>query len=604
MRSIGSFPTIVTTRPGAWPLGLLGFDLLLAAALLLPPAAAAAQGRAGGYPGLVVARAELFDEDEILVDFHDEVLPEQVAELARRHGLTLALNSIHSAAEVLTRAVLPAGMRPEEVVRRLARDPLIEHVEREALHYAMLVPNDPRYAAQWHMRQIGMESAWNLARGHRVVVAVIDTGVSRVPDLAGVDWVAGYDFVDDDEDPADEMGHGTHVAGTIAQRTNNGLGVSGVAFEARIMPLRVLDARGMGKTGDIADAIRFAADHGAQVINMSLGGGARSAILADAVAYARRRGVVVVAAAGNSSEPRVSFPAAYAGVLGVAALDAQGEPTFYSNFGQGIDLAAPGGDTTVDRNRDGFPDGVMQNTIVPGKPREDDYPLLMGTSMASPHVAGAAALLVGEGVTDPSWVESLLQQTALPQGSRSGWSERYGHGRIDPRAALIRARLLRGPGPLLLALFLAWLLLRRLTRTDLLGQRPATGPLFWAALLMGSSGLFFLPWLTGWPHPLLGLLSEPLSSLGLVLGGPGWHLTPLLGSALLPLAASVLLSGHGTGVRLAAGLAVGFAGWLLWSTVLGQADLLWLPGRLLDRLWLAGNGLLALALAWLALKRS
>lgn len=572
--------------------------------LLLVALPLASQAQPLTPAGLLTAGTTLYDEDEILVDFQDDVEPAQVAELGRRHGIELKPNSVWSGAEVLTRAILRAGENPDAVVGRLRGDPLVEHAERDALYFATMVPTDPRWAAQWNMRMVGMERAWNLARGRKVVVAIIDTGVSPVPDLAGVDWVSGYDFVDDDEDPADEMGHGTHVAGTVAQRTNNGVGVSGVAFEARIMPLRVLNARGMGQTGDIADAIRFAADHGAQVINLSLGGGARSSILEDAVAHARRRGVVVVAAAGNESAPRVAFPAAYEGVIGVAALDGRGEPAFYSNFGSAIDLAAPGGDTRFDLNGDGFPDGVMQNTIVRGRPGADDYPLLMGTSMASPHVAGAAALLIGDGVTDPAWVEALLQQTAQRKQGRADRDDHLGHGRIDPGAALLRGRLLRGPGPLLLALLAAWLILRRLKRSDPLDIRPATGALFWLALLMGSSGLFFLPWLTGWPHPLLGLLSEPLSSLGLTLLGPRWHLTPLLGSALLPLAAILLLAGNRSGARLAAGLACGFAGLLLWDTVLGQADVLWLPGRLLDRLWLAANGLFCLLLTRLTLQRT
>jgi len=546
-----------------------------------------------------------WDADEILVDFHDDATQEQVAAFAARHGLRLTPNSIWSSAEVLTRAVLRPGEDPAAVVQRLANSPEVEFVERDGLYYAAWTPNDPKYPAQWNLRMVGMEAAWQQgAAGRGVTVAVIDTGVSPVPDLGQVDWTPGYDFVSDDEDAADEHGHGTHVAGTVAQSTDNARGVAGVAFEARIMPLRVLDASGRGQTGDIADAIRFAVDHGADVINMSLGGGGRSSILADAVAYAVRNGVVVVAAAGNESSPRVSYPAAYDGAVGVSAVDALGQPAFYSNWGAEVDLAGPGGATRHDRNGDGLLDGIMQNTIVPGRPGADDYPLFMGTSMAAPHIAGAAAVLIGAGVTDPRQVEALLQGTARRAADGKARDDRLGHGLVDVPAALSRVRLGRGLGSLLLALLAGALVLWRLRRRDKLVAGAARSPLLWGALVAGASGLFFLPWLLRLPHPIGGLLSEPIASWGLVLLGPGWHLTPLLGSALLPVALGILLAGSPRGARAAAGLALGFAGLLLWSAAGGHADVIWLPGRLLDRVWLLGHGLACLPLAYVLLKRS
>ena len=210
----------------------------------------------------------------------------------------------------------------------------------------------------------------------------------------------------------DDVGHGTHVAGTIAQSTHNKLGVAGVAFKASIMPLKVLSARGSGSMAAIAQAIRFAADNGARVINMSLGGPFPVGAIGSAVKYARGKGVTIVAAAGNDGRGKVGYPARYPGVIAVAATQFDEQTTFYSNWGAQVDIAAPGGNVRVDQNGDGKPDGVLQNTLVPGNTSKTDYLWFMGTSMASPHVAGVVALIVGAGVTKPDAVEEVLLDTA------------------------------------------------------------------------------------------------------------------------------------------------------------------------------------------------
>ena len=173
---------------------------------------------------------------------------------------------------------------------------------------ALFVPNDPMYDQQWGMQRVGLPRSSEVTCGRGATVAVIDTGVAcenhgeftRIPDLAGTRCLPGWNFVNDTAHANDDQGHGTHVAGTIAQTTNNQLGTAGVAFCATILPVKVLDARGSGSLADVAEGIRWAADHGADVINLSLGGDGHSKIMDQAVEYAHRRGVTVVCAAGNS----------------------------------------------------------------------------------------------------------------------------------------------------------------------------------------------------------------------------------------------------------------------------------------------------------------
>jgi serine protease len=289
-----------------------------------------------------------------------------------------------------------------------------------------------------------MPEAWTRNQGEGVVVAVVDTGVTPVEDLGGTELVPGWNFVDNSADTRDDHGHGTHVAGTIAQTTHNGVGVAGVAYRAKIMPIKVLSAGGSGSVAGIAEGIQWATDHGARVINMSLGGPFYSQVLAKAVRYAHERGVVVVCAAGNDGRGKVSYPAANAGALAVAATQFDETTTFYSNWGKEISVAAPGGNTRVDQNGDGVPDGVLQNTVTPGNIDKQDYLLFMGTSMASPHVAGVAALLVSAGVRDPHVVKTLLEQTAhRPTAYRGKRDPHYGAGIVDASAALAAAESLR-----------------------------------------------------------------------------------------------------------------------------------------------------------------
>ena len=545
---------------------------------------------------------------ELVVDFRDDESHTKIADLGKRLGVTfwpassyvdedeiylvdtgdtekvlaeLRANPDVEAADFDFVYGLPEDALPPE-------DEAIPDEDNVALHKGF--PNDPRFNEQWHLQQIHMMDTWKAAQGDGVIVAVVDTGVAKVPDLGGTEIVPGWNFVNNSADATDDHGHGTHVAGTIAQSTHNGLGVAGVAFRAKIMPIKVLSARGSGSVSGIAEGIRWAADHGAKVINMSLGGPMASSVLAKAVKYAHDHGVTVVCAAGNDGRGKVSYPAAYPGAIAVAATQYDETTTFYSNWGPQIDIAAPGGNTRVDQNGDGQPDGVLQNTIVPGDTSRNDYLWFMGTSMASPHVAGVAALLVGQGVIDPDKVEAVLKETARqPKMGQKDDKNRYGAGIVDAAAAVRKAQVDYGAGALGGALALAALLLIRLRRMGKLAMGLGAGG--FGALVVGASGLFFLPQL--WHVPAATILAH---------GFPAWEPAALGGvgawlfhSALAPVAAMLFLYGNPRGRRIAAGFALGVGANLLFAAFAGTVAI--------PALWLVANAIGALGAGYLSLRK-
>lgn len=351
-------------------------------------------------------------------------------------------------ADTFTRVPVFGGEAVEQALSRYQGRSDVLYAEPDYTAYAYMVPNDSYYNYQWNFDNattggIHTESAWDQTQGAGVTVAVIDTGVayenysiySQAPDLAGTLFVPGYDFVADETHPNDENGHGTHVAGTIAQSTNNSSGVAGIAYKASLMPVRVLNKSGSGSYSDVADGIRWAADHGADVINLSLGGPTPSSVLRDAVAYAYGKGVVVVAAAGNENTA-VGYPAAYDDyVIAVGATRYDETRASYSNYGSSLDIVAPGGDTSVDQNGDGYGDGILQQTFS-GNPRTFGYYFFEGTSMATPHVAGVAALVLAKGnATTPVQVRAALETTADDLGA-TGRDNYYGNGLLNAVAAL------------------------------------------------------------------------------------------------------------------------------------------------------------------------
>lgn len=359
----------------------------------------------------------------------------------------------------------PELVSQEALIASLNALPEVEYAETDAVLKASYIPNDPYYSPyQWNFPHVGSEAAWDVSRGVGVTVAVVDTGVAYenygskykiAPDLAGTSFVQGFDFVGSydrnrdgdyndrgdkkDTHANDENGHGTHVAGTIAQKTNNAYGTAGLAFESSIMPVRVLNAYGDGYTSWVASGIRFAADNGVRVINLSLGG-PDSQTLKDAVDYAIvEKGVIVVAASGNENTSTVSYPAAYPGVISVGAVGYDNVRAPYSNYGTGLTLVAPGGNLDQDLNGDGYGDGILQQTLVPlwsgaGNTKKFDFYFYEGTSMATPHVAAAAAILLSSGVAS-SDVDDRLTSTATDLGE-PGYDPEYGWGALNLAGAL------------------------------------------------------------------------------------------------------------------------------------------------------------------------
>lgn len=310
-------------------------------------------------------------------------------------------------------------------------------------------PNDPLFKFQWNLRAIQIPSAWAVSRGAGATVAVLDTGVAyedrgafrRAPDLAGARFAAGRDFVAGDAHPDDEprsggrRSHGTQIAALIAATAGNGLGGSGVAPEAAIMPVRVLRPDLSGSAQSIARGLRFAADHGADVANLSIAGPSRSRVLEDAVGYASAKGVTIVAAAGNDGAGSVSWPARYPEVIAVGAVSRDASRAYYSNQGSALDVVAPGGAGEAGDAGYGPPDGVVAQTLK-GGPAEFCFCFTASTSAAAAQVSGVAALLIASGrARSPAEVRAALSSSARDLGA-PGRDPEYGAGLVQARDAL------------------------------------------------------------------------------------------------------------------------------------------------------------------------
>ncbi len=434
-------PPDISTEPVPFQVAPEGTPIEGKVLLKLEPQAAI-QARSAELGANGVVETNISNLDQKLAEIGASDLEPVVEDVTEATGDTIETFSAESEEVVqLYSVTFDASADPVEVAEILEEDPTVEYAEPDypagitANPVAIPVnftPNDRYFNFQWNFKTVQAEAAWDKSTGSGTVVAIIDTGVDfNAPDLANTPRLPGYDFFNDDPDATDDQGHGTHVAGTVAQSTNNELGVAGLAFDAQILPIKVLGANGQGSYEAIIQGIYYAVDQGADVINMSLAGRAGSQALRDAVQYANDKGVVVVAAAGNSAGP-VEFPAAYDDfVIAVGATDFDNALTPYSNFGTQIDIVAPGGDIGADRNGDGFADGIIQQSFR--TPGQYTYLFFEGTSMASPHVAAAAALMRSRDQNlTPAQVKTILMQTAINLGDTS----RFGAGLLQARVAL------------------------------------------------------------------------------------------------------------------------------------------------------------------------
>jgi serine protease len=494
---------------------------------------------------------------EYVVDFRDDVEESTIASLLGSLGLSYQPTelSVETRIEVVS---LSGG----SALDQLRADGRVEAIEPHARVRAMFVPNDPMFDQQWHMTRIGAEQAWGLSIGRGVTVAVVDTGIAcedfgdfkKATDLNLTRCVDGYNFVKGGKHANDDHGHGTHVAGTIAQSTNNGVGVAGLAFGARLMPVKVLSANGWGTTTGVADGIRWAADHGAQVINLSLGGPRNSAVLQAAVNHARSRGALVVASAGNSGG-RVGYPGACEGAVGVSATDRNDSIAWFSSRGKGVDIAAPGV-------------SVVQQTICDrGRGGCEVFPAFNGTSMSSPHVSGVAAMLVGLGVTDPDALEKTLYATAKSIDDSDKGRANFGHGLLQASAATSRTVLVQ-----LLTRFAtliaSFLIALRWARKR--GSPRLANPGLWlGALVTGVGLLCFAPWFLSRDALWVDLLSRPFGEWDLLIGASLHRFLPLA-NVFLPLALALVFLRSKVMSPWAAGFSIGTGGYLASIAVLGQ----------------------------------
>lgn len=350
-----------------------------------------------------------FITNHMIVKFLDDTPRDRIDGIHKKMKCTIIDEN-----EELGFQVVQFKPKVERMMKRYSKLKEIDYVEPNYMYQASFTPNDTYFSYQYGPQKVQAPFAWDITQSNQTIkIAIVDTGVQmNHPDLVGK-LLPGYDFVNKDNSPDDGNGHGTHVAGIAAAVTNNSQGISGMAPLASILPVRVLDNNGSGLLSDVANGIIFAANQGAQVINLSLGSTQGATTLQNAINYAWNKGVVLVAAAGNDGVTTPNYPAYYNNVIAVASTDSADQKSSFSNFGTWVEVAAPG--------------SSILSTYTGSY-----YAYLSGTSMASPHVAGIAALLAAQGKNNVQIRNAILRTSDPIPGTGTYWV----YGRVNANRAV------------------------------------------------------------------------------------------------------------------------------------------------------------------------
>jgi len=387
-----------------------------------------------GIPGYV--------SRQLIVMFRPNVPPQEREFVLRRHNCTQIRTSPYAG---FTLVALPTLQSVRDTARQFSMEPSVLYAEPNYYRHAHLIPNDPYYNYQWHLPHMHTDWAWDLSTGTGVIVGLVDSGVAyrsaapyaQAPDLAGTLIIPGWDFVNGDANPDDDCGHGTHMCGSIAQTTNNSLGVAGVAFASTILAVKVMDSAGDVSVADEVDGIYYAVNNGANIINLSLGGPGVITTEQDAVIYAYGQGVTLFGSSGNIGSSVPEYPASYAECISAGAVQYDSTRPAYSNYGTELDLVTPGGNTSLDQNLDGLADGILQQTHDGIDFTAFAYYMKEGTSSACALASGVAALVLSKStsILSPLQVKNILESTAIDLGV-AGWDQYYGWGEINAYAAV------------------------------------------------------------------------------------------------------------------------------------------------------------------------
>jgi thermitase len=397
---------------------------VLAVLLLLPAPAAVS---AGEPDPPTTDEAASYATDQVLVGWRD---PARAALVARAHGLETGKALGLAEAPGLVKTM---GRPVEQVLAELRKDPNVAYAEPDYIFSVdtdgatEVSTNDPKLGEQYSLNRMRVRDAWSVTTGASNVIAVLDTGVQfNHPDLTGR-LLTGYDFVNSDTNASDDNGHGTWVSGIIAARANDGWGIAGISWSDKILPVKIMNANGSGMTSNLVAGIRWAADHGAKVINMSIGGYPASTSVQDAVNYAWGKGVVLVGAAGNNRREETHYPASHDHVISVSATQADDEFTNWSSFGPKVDVSAPGGSVLTTNCEKARSSSCMYY---------GEHIIISGTSFATPNTAGVVALLRAKYPTwTPQQIVDRLVGTVDDLGY-AGWDKYYGFGRVNAYRAL------------------------------------------------------------------------------------------------------------------------------------------------------------------------